>query len=187
MDPIEMHRRAQAEFARVLGLVTDDDLDAPTPCAAWSVHDLIDHVIVGNRAVADRMGGDSTDDSTADAADADLVGGFRASSDLANGAFAAPGALDGTVELPFGEVPSSVWAAIRSGDLYAHAWDLAVAIGADRDLDPALGEAISAVTAPMLPPGFRGDDGPFGPERACPPNSSVADRYAAFLGREVPV
>ena len=43
MEPLEMHRRAEAELARVLGNVNDDDLTAATPCDDWTVADLIEH------------------------------------------------------------------------------------------------------------------------------------------------
>lgn len=43
MEPLEMHRRADAEFARVLDKVNVDDSTSATPCDDWTVDDLIEH------------------------------------------------------------------------------------------------------------------------------------------------
>ena len=57
MDPLVAHQRAQDTFALVLVNVTTEQLSSPTPCHAWDVKALIDHVIVGNQRVVVRAGG----------------------------------------------------------------------------------------------------------------------------------
>lgn len=179
MDPLEMHQRAQAAFDRV-HQVTDDDLDSATPCDEWNVADLVDHAVEGNHWAAERLG-----TSPEPIPDGTRSERYRAAADQAQAAFASEGALGRTVELPFGEIPAGVFIAIRSGDLYAHAWDLATAIGADTDLDPELGEAVQAATAPVLSPALRGEGRPFGQDQPCAPDRPIADRFAALLGRSV--
>jgi uncharacterized protein (TIGR03086 family) len=180
MDAAHMHERAQTVFAEVLERVDDGDLEAPTPCTDWTVGDLIQHVIDGNRTTVERMGRTPTELP---------VGGrvavHRAAAEQANAVFRDPGWRERAVELPFGTLPAPVFAGIRSGDLYAHAWDLATAIGANRDLDPELGDAIFAVTAPVLGPALRGAGRPFADEQPCAADRPIADRLAAFLGRRV--
>lgn len=180
MQPNELHRRAQAVFAGVLAQVTDDDLARPTPCAGWDVAALVQHLLDGYRRVIAASGGVAppVDDSDRPAA-------FDALSDAACQVFDAPDGLTRPFELPFGTVPGAVFASIRAGDVYAHAWDLATAIGADTDLDAEIGEAVHAATAPILPPTLRGEGMPFGVEQPCPPGRPIADRYAAFTGRTV--
>ena len=56
MGPQEMHARAQTAFGDVLRSVADDQLDAPTPCAEWTVGDLITHVVDANRWVVKLAG-----------------------------------------------------------------------------------------------------------------------------------
>lgn len=102
----------------------------------------------------------------------------------ANAALRAPHWRDQVVELPFGTVPAPVFVSIRCGDIYTRAWDLARAIEGDTDLDRELGEAIFAATAPVLTPELRGEGRPFGHEQPCDPTRPVADRLAAFLGRQ---
>lgn len=175
-----MHDRAQAVFESVLVDVSDDDLGAPTPCTEWTVADLVAHVVAGNEWATEVMGG-----SLIELPDGDRVARHRAAAAQAATVFSASGWQDRMVELPFGELPAPAYAAIRAGDVYVHAWDLAAAIGADTDLDGELGEAIHAATAPALSPEMRGDGRPFGPEQPCPGDRPTADRLAAFMGRRV--
>jgi hypothetical protein len=53
-------------------------------------------------------------------------------------AFAAEGALERTVQLPFGESSGAVLMAMAATDQFTHGWDLARAIGLPADLDPGL-------------------------------------------------
>lgn len=175
-----MHQRAQLVFAQVMAEVHDDDLATATPCSDWTVADLLDHVLDGDRTAVQRMGA-----VPSPAKDADRMAVHRTAADDANAVVSTPGWQQRFVELPFGSVPAPVFASIRSGDLYVHAWDLATALGADVDLDHDLGEAIFAATAPVLSPDLRGPGRPFGAERLCDPDRPIADRMAAFLGREV--
>lgn len=175
-----MHGRAQQVFADVAATVGDRDLTTRTPCSRWTVLDLLEHVRDGNQATVSHLGG-----SEVPLPDGDRVQQMAAAAARAHEAFSAPGALDGSVHLGFGEIPVRVFAAIRSGDLYAHAWDLATALGTSTDLDPELGAAVMAATAPVLSPALRADGGPFGPEQPCGQDRSQADRFAAFLGRSV--
>ena len=180
MDPSEMHDRVQSVFESVLVHVSDADLDTRTPCTEWTVADLTTHVVAGNERAAGLMGG-----SLIALPDGDRVARHRAAATQAMAAFSAPGWQERTVELPFGELPAPVYAAIRAGDVYVHAWDLAAAIGVDTDLDGELGEAIRAATAPVVSPELRGDGRPFGPEQPCPADRPTADQLAAFFGRVV--
>lgn len=180
MHADELHRRAQAVFAGVLAQVTADDLGRPTPCEGWDVAGLVQHLLDGHRRVLALAGVEApaVDDT-------DRLAAFDTLAEAACAVFDAPDGLTRPFELPFGTVPGAVFAAIRSGDAYAHAWDLATAIGVDTDLDHEVGEAVLAATAPVLLPALRGPGRPFEAERPCPPDRPVADRYAAFTGRTV--
>src|SRR5262249_28194331 len=77
---------------------------------------------VGDRFEGDLLG----DDPVASATEAG-----HASVD----AIAEPSALNRTVHLSFGDTPGDEYIAQLLADHLVHAWDLAVAIGADRELD----------------------------------------------------
>lgn len=179
MNANELHARAQQVYAAVLAGVTDADLAKPTPCDEWDVAALLDHINAGNARVVAAAGADPA------ALPDDRVAAHAASWAAAQTIFDAPDGLTRPFELPFGVVPGAVFATIRAGDLYSHAWDLATAIGADTDLDHEVGEAVLAGTSPILPPSLRGEGRPFGHEQPCPPDRPIADRVAAFVGRRV--
>jgi len=180
MEANELHRRSHRVFESVLEQVTPDHAGLPTPCEGWDVATLVQHLLDGHRRVIAAAGG-----TPPDIDDGDQLSSFRTLAAAAQAVFDAPDGLTRPFELPFGVVPGAVFAAIRSGDGYAHAWDLATAIGADTDLDPEVGEAVAAATSPFLSPALRGDGKPFGPEQPCPEDRPIADRYAAFVGRRV--
>jgi uncharacterized protein (TIGR03086 family) len=116
---------AYAATRRVLSGVTADQHGLPTPCASWTVRDLVDHVVLGGHFRAERLG---VSPSIPDLRDADLVEALDAASAAEVGAFSAAGALDRMVELPFGTIPASVFVDIATGDVLVHGWDLATAL-----------------------------------------------------------
>jgi uncharacterized protein (TIGR03086 family) len=79
-----------------------------------------------------------------------------------------------------------VFLEIRTSDLLAHAWDLAVATGQPTDLEPELAEYVLAFSKQMMSrPELRGEGRPYGEEQSCGDERSAADRVAAFLGRQL--
>ena len=97
------------------------------------------------------------------------------------------GALDGTVRLPFGEVPATWLVNQQIADLAVHGWDIARATGQSTDLDPELGQVALAWARENLQPQFRGAEGSgraFGPEVPVPDSAPLYDRLAAFFGRD---
>jgi uncharacterized protein (TIGR03086 family) len=173
MDPLVAHQQAQDAFAHVLVNVTPDQLSSPTPCPEWDVKALIDHVIAGNQRVLEPAAGEVAP------LPEDLCAAHRASAMAALETFAEPHALTRTYQLAIGELPGTAFIELRTSDLLAHAWDLAIATGQPTDLDPELAEYVLAFSKQMMSrPGLRGDGRPFGERPA-------ADRVAPFLGREL--
>ena len=174
-----MHARSQAAFGDVLRHLTEEQLGAPTPCSEWDVRALIGHVVDANRWVVKLGGGERVQLPD------DVQGRHAAASAAAQAVFDADGAMTRTFDLPWGPTPGAAFAATRANDVYAHAWDLATAIGAGTDLDPELGEELYAVAQRLISPAFRSFGGFFGAEHPCDSARPVAERLAAFLGRSV--
>ncbi len=173
---------AAAVARGIVDKVRPDQWTLPTPCTEWNVRQVVEHLIAGNERAATALAGPERPTSTV--ADDDLAAAFAASCDRLQWAFAAPGALTGTIEMPFGPMPAEFMARIRAGDMLIHAWDLARATGQPTDYAPELNETLLALSRQMLATVGRNPD-LFGPERVAPEGASAADRYAAFLGREV--
>ena len=170
----------------VLAKLRPQDLDAPTPCASWDVRALVNHFIGQARWWAAMVDG-GEEPAGKDYAAGDLEAAYAESIKIASAAFAADGAMEQTVRLPFGEFPGSVALSMAALDQFAHGWDLARALGLPTDLDPVLASELLSQATQTLPDAFRGPDGqaPFGPAREAPAGAGPADQLAAFLGRQV--
>ena len=139
---LEILERSVAEFRRRLDVVTPDQWNLPTPCAEWTVRELVHHVVEGNRLACLLLSGATSEHATAAARAGDSQGDvhalFQASVDRQAHAFAAEGALERVLDHPAGRVTGREYARYRAADIVVHAWDLARAISADEGLDPAL-------------------------------------------------
>jgi uncharacterized protein (TIGR03086 family) len=182
------YEQATATAKGVLAGVQPGQLDDPTPCESWKVRDLINHLVGGSYFFAASTNGDE-DGAAARATDfasGDFKSAFDEGSAQASAAFAAPGAMEKTVTVPFGQFPGAAWMALASTDTLTHAWDLAKATGQSTDIAPELAEQLLAGARMAISDEIRGDEPmPFGKEQPCPDGASSADRLAAFLGRTV--
>jgi uncharacterized protein (TIGR03086 family) len=182
----ETLERAFATTRTVLANVKPDQLDDPTPCASWSVRDLINHIVGGSHwfAKSTNAGASPAPDET-DFASGDFVASFDEGSTAAVAAFGTPGAQEKIIKLPFGDFPGSAFMGLATTDTFTHAWDLAKATGQDVDLDPELAGQLLAGAQASIPDAFRGPDkaAPFGPAVPCDDSAPAASRLAAFLGR----
>jgi uncharacterized protein (TIGR03086 family) len=178
--------RAFASTRAVLSTVKPDQLDLPTPCASWDVRSLINHFVGTARWAADVIAG-TAGTPERDYAAGNFLAGYDEQVAVALAAFAADGALDRTVRLPFGELSGAELMDLASTDQFTHAWDLARATGHDTDLDPELaGELLARARVTVLD-AYRGPEGvaPFGWIVEPRPDACPAGRLAAFLGRAV--
>jgi uncharacterized protein (TIGR03086 family) len=182
--------RAVRSSRPVLVAVRPEQLDGPTPCASWKVRDLINHMVQAPDFAAtvvsthdfSKHRGDDTDHASGD-----YVAAYDAATSRALDALRSEGAFEGSVKMPFGELPAPAFATIATGDAFVHGWDLARATGQAADaLDPALAEDLLMEVVPLLPDDFRGADGaaPFGPRVEVADNAPAADKLAGFLGRQ---
>lgn len=135
--------RAGIEFGTRLDLVTTDAWQLLTPCDAWTVHDLVNHVVGGNVRYAMILRGDEPEAVLAtrdvDFLGADPVGAYRSSFQGVTEAFGSPGILKATVHHPkSGPMTGAQLRVLRVNELTVHGWDLARAIGANEDLDDGL-------------------------------------------------
>ena len=146
---------AQDEIRRRVAAVTAAQWGLPTPCADWSVRDLVVHLVEGARMAQRLLEGASADEARAvfGADHGDDLGGeldvaLRGELD----AFGGPKAFEMIVHHPGpGDIPGAAMYRFRIGDYLLHSWDLARATGGDE----ALPEDLVALTwdglQPMVP------------------------------------
>jgi uncharacterized protein (TIGR03086 family) len=181
--PVADLERAFEAAATIVEAIPADRRDAPSPCADWTVADVVEHVIGGNFAVARSLGTD-----LADAPDvaASLAPRFRSSAEALVAALGAPAVLAGTVTVPFGTVPVPVAVQLRTIEALVHGWDVAVASGQDPTVLPAdLAEAGLAFTGSVFATRDRAEL-PFGPAVPVADTAPAIDRLAGLLGRRDP-
>ena len=142
MTALDLLTRANDGFTRRLGLVQSHQWPAPTPCAAWDVRALVNHVVGANRRYTMLLHGATADEvdatRTADHLGDDAVASFVATAAELTAALRGPGALARTAHHPAGERTGTQLLEMRVLDVTVHTWDLARAIGGDESLDPDL-------------------------------------------------
>ncbi|MFD8993348.1 TIGR03086 family metal-binding protein [Streptomyces abikoensis] len=192
--PTESRRRTvRARHAEALDLFTDrvravrpDQWTAPTPCTEWTVRDLVNHLTVEQLWVPPLLDGKGIAD-VGDAFDGDQLGddpvaAWERAAEAAREAFAARGALTGTVELSYGRTATHAYCAQMIADLVVHAWDLSRAIGADEHPSKALVDFTRHEVEPYA--GALSGSGLFAPAVEPPPDADSWQRLLALLGRQ---
>jgi len=185
-------RPAAEEMTRLVSEVRDDQLGDPTPCPAYTLGDLLDHVrdlaeafTLAGRKEQPPAGSQPPQPGNA----ALLTGDWRGQTAtwlrrLAE-AWADPAAWEGTSWIAGAEMPASVIGLVATNELVAHGWDVARATGAQLTVDEAALAAAAEFVAMMSGPGseeMRGDA--FGPPVPVGPEAGPLDRVVAGNGRD---
>jgi uncharacterized protein (TIGR03086 family) len=187
---VELLQRSVASTRTVLANVTPQQLDEATPCASWKVRDLVNHIVGSTNWFAATVDSGVAPTPEGAVGGPDITGGdimaaFDEGSGKAVAAFSAPGAMEKSLKMPFGEIPGAVLVMLAASDEFQHGWDLARATGQPTDLDPELAGELLRFVRVSIPDAFRGPDGqaPFGPVVAVAATASMPDQLAGFLGR----
>jgi uncharacterized protein (TIGR03086 family) len=185
MEPLEQLAELEPLLGHVVSGITADDLDAPTPCANFTVRGVLGHMIGGATQFAAAFLGETPPEVPANIADGrDVVA--RAGDALAGlmSAIRSPGALDRTVDAPFGEMPGDAFARFIVFDGLVHGWDLATATGQDYEPSDTLVAEVDAFAHQAVAPAMRDGD-TFADALEPPSGATSIERLAAFTGRDV--
>lgn len=180
-----MCQRVVEDTTRMIETVRVDELSKATPCSAWDVRALINHMIGGVYAFTQALEGEKLEQpgEVPDMIGDNAVESYRAAATAMMDAWRQPGAMDRTLALPPGDVPAPVAIGITLMEHLVHTWDLARALGRSSPMDPELASVALETLGQMIRPEFRGPGMPFGPEVPCPETAPVQDRLIAFTGR----
>jgi uncharacterized protein (TIGR03086 family) len=134
--------RRSVELWKSTVLNVADDWSKPTPCTDWDVRTLVNHVVGEDRWTKPLVDG-KTIAEVGDALDGDLLGedpktSAAAAADEALTAVAERLPAAGNVHLSYGEENIAEYISQLVADHLIHGWDLAVATGQNRNLDPEL-------------------------------------------------
>lgn len=185
---LDRFEAAVDQFDRAIHPVGPDQWQDPTPCSAWDVRALVNHVVgemawmpalLAGRTIAD-VGGEL---------DGDLLGtdpcaSWHHWSALAHTAATDPDVMRRTVQLSYGAERAAAYCEQVTADLLVHAWDLLASTGQDDDLPLEPVQWLSGWAAPQLD-GFRAA-GVFGPPVPVTAGAGPQTRMLAALGRDRP-
>jgi len=188
LDIVTLDAQAVRASVDLVAQITAQDLARPTPCADWTLHDLLRHMIAQHHGFAAAAGGDG------DLAQwqirplvGDPVAAYRAAAERVLAAFAGDGVLDRDFPLP--EFKQGLMFRARQAisfhfvDYVVHSWDVARTLDLPVHLDPALLDVALSV-AEAVP----GGDARLAPGAAFAPRvawsgEAQLDKIVAILGR----
>lgn len=163
----------------VVGGISPDQLDNPTPCGEFTVRGVLEHMIGGATMFAAAFRGEEP--GVPDTSD--VLASFGPTLGSLAEAMHSAGALDRTVNAPFGAVPGDTFARFVVLDGLVHGWDMATATGQAYAPSDALVGAVTEFASNAIPP-LR-DGVTFGAEVEPSPDATPIERLVALTGRQL--
>lgn len=180
---VEQLARALAAVDHLIDGIRDDQWSAPTPCADWTVRELVTHLVGVNRVMVAVLNDQVPPKRGADPLGDDPAGAYRDSGAAVRAAFERPGVLEQINHSPLGAATGAERLHWRIADLLAHGWDLAQATGQPAELPEDLAEQALTFARTQLSTMPR--TGRFDPAQTVADDAPAIDRLVAFLGRPV--
>lgn len=182
---------ATRRMAEVIAGVPDGLLDGPTPCPAYALGDLLDHV--SGFAVAFRVAAEKAypeGESTPPSGEVAHLGDdwrtrIPRDLELLAEAWRSPAAWTGRTEVGTAQLPGELAGLVALDELVIHGWDVARATGQDYDSDRATLEAVHGLLVGFAQPGQEQmRSGLFGPVVDVPSDASLLARVIGLTGRD---
>lgn len=174
--------------ADVAANVTDDQLSASTPCADFSVGDVVHHLgglALAFAAAARKDRGPLTGTPpTVDASqlDPDWRTDYPSRLTELAQAWMDRAAWQGMTRIAAMDMPGEAVGPVALTEVVIHGWDVARATGQTYDVDPDIADAVLANVAQFAAQGPV--EGLFGPAVPVADDASVLDRIIALSGRD---
>lgn len=185
MDPIKQLDAILPALNDLVDRIDAGQLENATPCDGFSVHDVLDHIIVVGTSFAYLFKGETPPDMTAPAAYGRVPAAeLRAAMDDLLAAVQSDGAMARTLDTPLGQMDGETFARAVAVDGLIHGWDLAVATGQPYRPDPAVVAAVHEFARAALTDDVR-STGLFGAATEPPADASPIEELAALSGRTV--
>jgi len=184
-DVTKRFGRATGHFGELVHAIDSAQWRASTPCSEWDVRALVNHLVYEARWVLPMLQGE-TIERVGTRFDGDLLGAdpkttYDDAVGAAGAAMTAPGALETTVHLSYGDTPAADYLSQLTVDFLVHSWDLARGIGADDTLDADLvvwADEVARPQADML-----AASGLFDPPIDVPDDVDPQTKLLALFGR----
>lgn len=173
---------AEASWAicrQVMLSFTSEDRERPTPCAEFTVHELVEHLMGSMRGLGGMAGAEIPE--TIDAVSAEDYIAQAAGPTLR--AWRSRG-LEGTVPFGEGEAPATVPAGILGLEFLIHAWDFAQATGQKIEVPEPLVQCVQDLANAIIQPDNRGEGKGFA-EAVSTSSEDPLAKLMAFTGRAI--
>ena len=181
----QLYARAMESTLRIIEQVSADRWQASTPCTEWDARQVANHIIGENLWAGELFRG-KTVAEVGTTLDGDLTGddpaaAYRRSVEVARSAVEAPGAMDVTCHLSFGDYSGADYAGQLFMDILIHGWDIARGTGLDTSLDSELVASCLPI-AEELTRQFR-SAGVFGEDLTATDEANPQTKLLALVGR----
>lgn len=185
MEPTEQLSYILPTLSATVDRLEVGQLNDPTPCNDFTVHDVLDHMIVLGASFTYWFRGDDAPELTAPCApDRVPTAEFREVMDDLLEAVKSPGAMERSISTPMGEMPGSDFARFVAFDGLIHGWDLASSTGQRFELPPVVIDSVDGFAREAVTDEMRDGD-TFKVATTPPADASAMARLVAFSGRAV--
>lgn len=190
-DVVRLDAEAVRASAELVARITPADLGRATPCAGWTLADLLAHMTSQHHGFAAAAAGDGAEPghwADLDAAPGEVVAGYLGAADEVLGAFAGEGVLDRAFcVLPISATmrfPARQAIGFHLVDYVTHGWDVARSLGLPCELPRDVLDAVLRI-ALAVPDGIirLTPDASFAPRVAGYEEAATLHRIVAVLGR----
>lgn len=187
MGPTEQLSYILPTCSSVVDRIQVMQMDDPTPCEKFTVRQILEHMMVPAATFTYMFRGLEAPELTLpDFAGRVPAAEFREVMDDLLDAITSPGALERTIESPFGTMNGDTFARLVAFDGLVHSWDLATATGQQLALPPAVVDGVSSFARGALTDEMRDGDTFKQPTNVDAAVGAI-EQLAAFSGRKVPV
>ena len=189
-SPGELIRPVLAHLETLVGRVTPDRFDRPTPCPDFTVGQLRAHILgwmdYYGRAFEDPAGAQERPDPNSYAAPDDPREGAGVVASAASRISAAvdSGVADGPVKVVKSSMPGGGALTMAMWEALVHGSDLAQATGQPWDPPEEAAQVVLAFGQNMLTDEYRGAGKDFGHQVPVPDDAPALDRLIGFSGRD---
>jgi uncharacterized protein (TIGR03086 family) len=166
--------------------IRPEQLDGATPCAAFTVEGVLEHMTGLASSFAPAFRGDAPPTEMGRSASDEIGLGarFQVAMDALLGAVQSPGASQRTIDTPFGPMPGSTFARLVAFDGLIHGWDLATSTQQAWNPPDDVVAEVDAFARQAIAPEMRDGD-TFAAETPVPLDAPPLLRLVAFSGRSI--
>lgn len=185
MEPIEQLSYILPKLSATVDRIQTMQMNDPTPCSEFTVHGVLDHMMVGGGTAAYLFRGEDAPELKAPGVYGWVPAAeFRKVMDDLLAAVKFPDAMERQMTTPFGKMPGETFARLVAFDGLIHGWDLASSTGQRFEVPPAVVSAVDEFARTALTSEMR-DGETFKDETTAPEDAGQFERLVAFSGRSL--